>query len=120
EKIKRQKEREKKKAEAAKNRKSEGPKPQKAEKPAPKPAAPPPPMPSDDDLIDEAVREHPRPKPPAELRPEPTLHVQGPVEEEEGDLAERHHQPDAATFPYAFPPIDLLDEPDPGTGVDLD
>jgi len=119
EKLKRQKERESAKTDARKSGRAEERKPT---------APPPPPMPSDDDLIDEAIREHPQPtapkpsppKPTAEPRSEPTLHVQEQVEEEAGDLAERHLQPDAATFPYDFPPLDLLDEPDPGAGVDLD
>ena len=115
EKIRQEKERKRGKAE---ERKSGG---AEERKPASRPVAPPPPVPTDDDLIDEAIREHPRPpKPPAEARPEPTLHVQGPVQEETGDLAERHHQPDAATLPYDFPPLDLLDEPDSSAGVDYD
>ncbi len=65
-----------------------------------------------------------RPKPPTSNphplthKTEPTLHVQGPVEEEAGDLGALHERPDAATLPYDFPPIDLLDEPDSTAGVD--
>ncbi len=58
---------------------------------------------------------NPRPLTP---RAEPTLNVQGPVEEAKGDLDALHERPEAATLPYDFPPIDLLDEPDATAGVD--
>jgi S-DNA-T family DNA segregation ATPase FtsK/SpoIIIE len=59
------------------------------------------------------------PKPPP-ARAEPTLHVQGPVREKEGDLDARHHRPEPAALPYDFPSLDLLDENDGTAGVDFD
>ncbi|MEM1041773.1 MAG: DNA translocase FtsK 4TM domain-containing protein [Bacteroidota bacterium] len=103
-------EREKREEKEKRERKAPVPTPPVVE--APTPAEPPTPEPK------------PHPATPA-TRPaapklEPTLRVQGPVEEAEGDLGALHQQPTAATLPYDFPPIDLLDEPDASAGVDYD
>ena len=106
------------------------PKPSRAQAPA-KPAAPEPrrtaplppsPAPPDDDMIDEVIAERraPATPKPTPARAEPTLHVQGQVQEAAGDLEARHKQTAAATLPYNFPPSDLLDEPDGSAGVDYD
>ncbi len=115
EKIKQEKARAKEqKSKQTEERKAPVPTPPVAEAPPPV-ATPPPPRPTPKP---EPVRtETPRAEP---TRAEPTLHVQGPVKEAEGDLDALHQRPDAATLPYDFPPIDLLDEPDASAGVDYD
>jgi S-DNA-T family DNA segregation ATPase FtsK/SpoIIIE len=101
----------------------------KERKPEPRPVAPTPPSPapSDDEVLDDVMAQRraatrsPQPSKPASARSEPTLHVQGPVQEEEGDLGARQHTPaETAPLPYDFPPADLLDAPDDAAGVDLD
>ncbi len=124
ERIKQEKER---KARKNEDRKRAEPKPARAAEPAkpePKRTAPLPPSPAppDDDVLDEVIAERRVPaKPkPESARAEPTLHVQGPVQEAAGDLEARHKHAEAATLPYNFPPSDLLDEPDTSAGVDYD
>ncbi len=121
EKLKREKERER-------EQKAERTRGGEERKPEPRPvAAPPPPIPAppdDDEVLNDVFAERRTPaKPsprPVSPRPEPPLHVQGPVQEAEGDLEARQKQPDAAVLSYSFPPIDLLDEPDSSAGVDYD
>ena len=122
EKIKQEKDRKRRKKEEKKSDRTEpsAPPPEpETKRIAPRPPSPAPP---DEEVLDEVIAEHrppvkPRPTPP---RTEPTLHVQGPVQEAAGDLEARQRQAEAATLPYNFPPSDLLDEPDSTAGVDYD
>ena len=70
----------------------------------------------DDELVDDLLRkrESTSPSPGG-----PAFHIHGPVEEETADLdLERH--PDARSFTYEFPSIELLEEPDDQQRVDVD
>ncbi|NNF57128.1 MAG: DNA translocase FtsK [Rhodothermaceae bacterium] len=84
----------------------------------PRPAPPPPPEPSappsdDDSLLDDLVQ--------AQRSHEPALNVIGPFEEEQANLdSVRRAQPDANAFPYTFPSIELLEQPDDRQQIDYE
>jgi len=112
EKLKREKEREKKRK--AETKQAATPKPK------PRPPAPRPPAPVEPSEPVRTERPTPKPPKPEPARSEPTLHVQGQVEEEKGNLDARHKKPEPAALPYDFPSLDILDETDGTAGVDLD
>ncbi|MDX1546549.1 MAG: DNA translocase FtsK 4TM domain-containing protein, partial [Rhodothermales bacterium] len=119
-----------------------------AAKPAPRPAAeaPPPrpraPVPPPPDALDEPpLNDHLRgdheaapppaarpPAPPPRPAPAPAdeprdiaLTVRERVEEEKADVLDHTEEAVDPTVPYAFPPVDLLDEPEDGeAGIDYD
>ena len=71
---------------------------------------------TDDELVDDLLRKHQSTPP----RPgEPAFQIHGPIEEETADL-DRERHPDARSFAYDFPSIELLEAPDNQQRVDVD